>query len=305
MVYLQRWESCRPARPLFSCSHLVNFGTTIVWISLLYLCAYTVLSFNLDTGSTRKLNIRKFPNLFRDQNELHQMMSFSRLHLQNKNSETSDVDGTMVSDTILSNYEAVDAISEVSAPVGVSVNDRLLAELQQAAALEKSGLRNPALKENRIMKAASLFKSSKTDAERRAAIAEAQNLNGVNPVTTFFGSVFALLCAAGLWFATQALAEYFALHPSDPTDAYFVVRVTAVSRNVIMGISALASGFFGVTGFGILLLALRVGWGVVTGELDPSPPSPPTSKSTTSADNFEMDNVWDLMLNKKPKRGSR
>jgi Protein of unknown function (DUF3082) len=289
MVYLPRWESRRPSRPLFSFGFLVNIAKSI-----------TVLSFNLD-GSYMPF-MRKRPNLYRTQNEMPQIMDFSRLSLQNENSETIDGDGTLVSDMLL-NCEALD--SEVSTPIGVSVNDRLLAELQQATALENSGQRNPALKENRLMKAASLFKSSKSDAERKTAIAEAQNLNGVNPVTTLLGSVFALLCAAGLWIATQSLAEYFALHPSDPNDAYFVVRVTAVSRNVIMGLSALASGFFGVTGFGILLLALRVGWGVVTGELDPSPPAPSSGKATSTADNFELGNVWDLMLNKKPNRGSR
>lgn len=228
-------------------------------------------------------------------------MSLIPMNVQNENSDKSDINGLLVSEN-LARYSEVDATMEGSEIIGGSVNDRLLVELQQAAALEKSGIRNPSLKENRLMKAASFFKSSKTDAERKAAIAEAQNLNGVNPVTTLFGSIFALLCAAGLWYATQSLAEYFALNPPDPNDAYFVVRVTSVSRNVVMGLSALASGFFGVTGFGILLLALRVGWGVITGELDPAPPTP-TRSTTNSVDNFELDNVWDLMLNKKPKRG--
>lgn len=244
---------------------------------------------------------QKQPYSFRSQSFRRQKISLIPMNVQNENSDKSDINGLLVSEN-LARYSEVDATMEGSEIIGGSVNDRLLAELQQAAALEKSGIRNPSLKENRLMKAASFFKSSKTDAERKAAIAEAQNLNGVNPVTTLFGSIFALLCAAGLWYATQSLAEYFALNPPDPNDAYFVVRVTSVSRNVVMGLSALASGFFGVTGFGILLLALRVGWGVITGELDPSPPTP-TRSTTNSADNFELDNVWDLMLNKKPKRG--
>jgi Protein of unknown function (DUF3082) len=186
-----------------------------------------------------------------------------------------------------------------------TVNERLLAELQQAEALEKSGMGSTTNRNNRLMKAASFFKSSKTDEERKAAIAEAQDLNGVNPVVTLFGSFFALVCAAGLWYLTQSFATYFAMHPSDPSDAYFVVRVSAVSRNIVMGLAALASGFFGVTGCGILLLAIRVGWGVVTGELDPTPI--PTSTTKTNAndasDKLNFSELWDLMRNKPPKRG--
>jgi hypothetical protein len=229
-----------------------------------------------------------------------QRISLFQLRVVDDNSETSDSESKVMYDNPPS-YELSEQSQQTL--IGGSVNDRLLAELQLAATLEQSGMRHASLRENRIMKAASLFKSSKTDAERKAAIAEAQNLNGINPVSTFLGAMFALLSAAGLWYLTQTFAEYFALHPSDPDDAYFVVRVTAVSRNVVMGLLALASGFFGVTGFGILLLALRVGWGVVTGELNPAPLH--TSAASITTVNFELDNVWDLMLNKKPKRGPR
>ena len=190
-----------------------------------------------------------------------------------------------------------------------TVNERLMAELK---AMEKSGTTTVGStsnerdgKSNKLKQVASFFKSSKTDAERRAAIAEAQNLNGVNPVTTLFGAFFALACSVGLWWLTQSLAAYFALHPSD-SDIYFVERVTLLSRNIIMGLSALASGFFGVTGMGILLLAIRVGFGVVTGELDPTPIA--SNQSTTISDDsakVDIGNVWDMMMNRSSKKGQR
>ena len=110
---------------------------------------------------------------------------------------------------------------------------------------------------------------------------------------------------SGLWLLTQSFASYFALHPSD-SDVYFVERVTLLSRNIIIGLSALASGFFGVTGIGILLLAIRVGYGVATGELDPTPIV--SNQSTTTSDDsmkVDMSNVWDMMMNKSTKKGQR
>lgn len=205
-----------------------------------------------------------------------------------------------------------DELVTISPATVGTVNERLLAELQEAAALEKSGRSSQSSssssKKNRLTEVTSYFKSSKTDAERRAAIAEAQNLNGVNPLSTLFGALFALACSVGLWIGTQALVTYFALHPPD-SDIYFVERVTLVSRNVVMGLAALASGFFGVTGIGILLLAIRVGYGVITGELDPTPISPTTNNQLNSIDDssvkVDMSNVWDFMTNKPPKKGPR
>lgn len=172
-----------------------------------------------------------------------------------------------------------------------TVNERLLAELEQVADKEKYGARSPMGKKLGLES----FRSSKTDQEREAAIQEARNLNGVNPIVAIGGSLFALAAAAALWWLTNYLAEFFALHPVD-SDVYFVSRVSAVFRNVAMGLVSLASGFFGVTGLGILLLGLRVAYGVATGELDPTP------LKKNKEDQVELPNVWDLMLNKKPDR---
>lgn len=172
-----------------------------------------------------------------------------------------------------------------------TVNERLMAELEEAAKKEKHGTKSPLTKKFSL----DMFQSTKTDEERKAAIEEARNLNGVNPVVTGVASIVALATAYGLWQATTSLGVFFATHPVD-SDWYVVQRSTAVFRNVAMGLVSLGSGFCFVTGLGILLLTGRVAVGVAKGELDPTP------LPTKPGEEVEIPNVWDLMLNKKPNR---
>ena len=67
-----------------------------------------------------------------------------------------------------------------------------------------------------------------------------------------------------------------------------------------MGMISLASGFFGVTGLGIFGMGVRVGYGVMTGELDPTPIKSRTAKAKESSVDFG--NMMNLMMNKKPGR---
>lgn len=174
-----------------------------------------------------------------------------------------------------------------------TINERLLSELEEATQKEKFGARSAAGKKLGLVDG--YGRSRKTDAEVEEAIARARDLNGVNPVIAITGSLFALGVAAGLWYATGQLGTYFVMHPVD-TDVYFVIRVQSVVRNVAMGLISLASGFFGVTGLGIFLLGVRVAYGVITGELDPTP------IVQNKSDKTKMPNMWDLMTNKKPSR---
>ena len=66
-------------------------------------------------------------------------------------------------------------------------------------------------------------------------------------------------------------------HPLE-TDLYFAQRLADVFRNAVMGVSSLASGFFGIIGLGIFVLGLRVAYGVATGEVDPTPIKQPKSE---------------------------
>jgi len=175
-----------------------------------------------------------------------------------------------------------------------TINERLMQELEDAANKEKFG---PKTSMGKKMSLAGLRGGrEKTPEEREAALEEARNLNGVNPLICIAGGVFAFAVAAGLWYATNELAAFFALHPVE-TDVYFVQRLSSVFRNIIMGLISLASGFFGVTGMGIFMLGVRVAYGIAQGELDPTP-----LKKKINTDKVEMPNVWDLMMNKKPSR---
>jgi hypothetical protein len=173
-----------------------------------------------------------------------------------------------------------------------TVNERLMAELKEAENKEKFGARSSVGKKLGLD---GFGRSRKTDEEIQAALAEARDLNGVNPVVAITGSLFALGVAAGLWYGTKELGTFFALHPVE-SDVYFVQRSAQVVRNVAMGMISLAAGFFGVTGLGIFLLGVRVAYGIVTGELDPTP------IKQNQQEKVDVPNVWDLMMNKKPGR---
>ncbi|KAG7361796.1 DUF3082 domain containing protein [Nitzschia inconspicua] len=195
-----------------------------------------------------------------------------------------------------------DSSSNQVAAATNTINERLLAELKEAEQKERFGARSAAGKKMRLVDG--LGRTRKTEEEMKAAIAEARDLNGVNPIVAVLGSFFAFAVAAVLWVSTTKLAGWFATHPPD-TDVYFVLRTAQVFRNVIMGLISLASGFFGVTGLGIFLLGVRVAYGVITGELDPTPIQ---KKSITALggkkeeSSVNMGNMVDLMLNKKPGR---
>jgi hypothetical protein len=174
-----------------------------------------------------------------------------------------------------------------------TVNERLIAELQAAANAEKG----PKTKVGEKFKGAFSY-SDKSDAERLASLEAAKDLNGVNPTVTIIASFFAFAMAFGLWSLTEYLAALFLSHPPPADAPYAFIRAASVFRNAVMGLISLASGFAGVSGLGVFLLGVRVAYGVMIGELDPTP-------IKKASDDVEVPNVWDLMMNKKPNRKSR
>jgi hypothetical protein len=182
-----------------------------------------------------------------------------------------------------------------------TINERLLAELQQAEQKERFGARSAAGKKLALVDG--FGRPRKTDKEIQAAIEEARDLNGVNPVVAILGSFFAFAVAAVLWLSTNKMGAWFATHPPN-TETYFVLRTAQVFRNVVMGLISLASGFFGVTGLGIFLLGVRVAYGVATGELDPTPikKSSIPGQQGEESNGVNIGNMMDLMMNKKPGR---
>ena len=172
-----------------------------------------------------------------------------------------------------------------------TVNERLMKELEEAQEMEKYG------KKGKKGKFEFRYAPEKTEEERLAALEEARNLNGINPLICIGGAIFAGVVSAALWSATGYIGEVFATHPVE-TDFYTVQRLAGVFRNVVIGIVSLASGFFGVTGLGIFLLGIRVAYGVLTGELDPTP----IVNSKSSKEQPKILNIWDFMTGSNKRR---
>ena len=214
----------------------------------------------------------------------------------------NDADELNVSTTTTTTANSASASATTTKAATSTVNERLLSEIQ--ASLDKQkGSPSSSSASNNNSKTKEYFKefrSTKTEEERQRSLEEARDLNGVNPLVCIGGAAFAWACAGALWVLTTYLGVFFASHPLD-SDVYFVQRVAGVFRNVVVGLSSLASGFFGVVGVGIFLLGVRVGYGVIIGELDPTPIKVPKMKDGGEED-FVLPDVWELMMGKKKRR---
>lgn len=103
-----------------------------------------------------------------------------------------------------------------------------------------------------------------------------EDLNGVNPLITTFASIIPAGMSFVGWKVSSYLADNFAVQFLD-SDIYPVQRAAVVARNLVVGISTLATGFSGVVAIGLFILGITVGIGVLKGELDPTKENkPPT-----------------------------
>ena len=96
-----------------------------------------------------------------------------------------------------------------------------------------------------------------------------EDLNGINPVTTITFSVIPMTMCYGLIQVTSWLSAHFAIDQVD-SPIYPIQRGAVVARNLVVGISSLATGFTGVVGLGLFAMGTAVAIGVAKGELDPS-----------------------------------
>jgi len=134
--------------------------------------------------------------------------------------------------------------------------------------------------------------------EREASWAEVRNLNGVNPVVSFVAGMVGLGFGSVLFATTKSFTRSIVENPISEDDLYFVQRTTQVGRNLLMGIMTMGTGFTVFASVGVLCLSIRVAYGVMTGELDPTPiKKKPKPKKE---DEFELPSAWDLMTGKKP-----
>ena len=246
--------------------------------------AIEIIDSNNDGGDQRRLSAAPI--------EQADILVLTRNNANNNNNNINSDDQR--STTIVASFGADGGSGSGGGAATNTVNERLMSEIQASLNKEKYG---SSTKTREYFKE---FRSQKSDVERQRSIDEARDLNGVNPLVCIGGAGFAWLCAGGLWWLTTFLGTLFALHPVNDDSIYFVQRMASVFRNVIVGLSSLASGFFGVVGVGIFLLGVRVAYGVMMGELDPTPIKRPKSEEIV------MPDVWGLMMGKKPdRRGKR
>jgi len=71
------------------------------------------------------------------------------------------------------------------------------------------------------------------------------------------GSVIAAVMAIGSYFINSSIAQYFALRPIHSPN-YIVVNISIAVRTLIIGMSALATGVFGLIAVGLFALGIQV-----------------------------------------------
>jgi hypothetical protein len=95
------------------------------------------------------------------------------------------------------------------------------------------------------------------------------DLNGIEPWTPFVYAFAATLLSAGGWQVCSYLATHFATSlVNSPT--YQLQRAAIIARNLVVGMTALFTGFSGVIAVGLVLLGAAVTIGVLKGDLNPN-----------------------------------
>ena len=96
-----------------------------------------------------------------------------------------------------------------------------------------------------------------------------EDLNGINPFIPLLSSIIPFIFAYLGFQLSAYLTAHFAVGFL-ASDIYTLQRIAIVVRNIVVGISTLATAFSTIIGFGLLALGVTVGVGVIKGELDPT-----------------------------------
>lgn len=107
------------------------------------------------------------------------------------------------------------------------------------------------------------------NAEGKPLPQRTEDLNGINPFVPLLFSSIPFAMAFGGYTLSSYLTANFAVQFLS-SDVYTLQRIAIVARNILVGMTTLATTFCGVIGLGLFLLGLTVGLGVLKGELDPN-----------------------------------
>jgi hypothetical protein len=107
----------------------------------------------------------------------------------------------------------------------------------------------------------------KAERKIKASEQKKEDLNGINPLTPLSFSLVPAGLSLGGWKLTVYLAGHLAVQYLN-SDIYPLQRASIVIRNIVIGLTTLATGFSGVIALGLFLLGIRVAFGVLSGELD-------------------------------------
>ncbi|MFB2979216.1 DUF3082 domain-containing protein [Microseira sp. BLCC-F43] len=77
------------------------------------------------------------------------------------------------------------------------------------------------------------------------------------PLRCLSGAVVAAGLAIALYFLTSSIASNFASKPIQ-SDNFTVVNITVAVRTLVVGVSALATGIFGLIAIGLAALGIQV-----------------------------------------------
>ena len=78
-----------------------------------------------------------------------------------------------------------------------------------------------------------------------------------SPLRCLTGALIAGGLAIALYSLTSSIAQTFAAKPL-PTSSTFAINIAVAVRTLVVGVSALATGVFGLVAFGLVALAVQI-----------------------------------------------
>jgi hypothetical protein len=84
------------------------------------------------------------------------------------------------------------------------------------------------------------------------------NSSSPTPLRCLLGSIVAAALAYALYNMTSSIAVSFATKPIDADSTLIVQRISSAVRTLVLGMSAMGTGIFGLAAFGLFALAIQL-----------------------------------------------